>query len=95
MNTSKYSKKHLLLSLLIPIMIGVLRCVGIEAGAEGVNSQETESREGKVIEGEQDNMKLRHIDMIESLLASEELKRLVVTVSPSLPDKIQQKISSD
>jgi hypothetical protein len=81
MNTSKYSKKHLLLSLLIPIMIGVLRCVGIEAGA--------------VIEGEQDNMKLRHIDMIESLLASEELERLVVTVLPGLPDKIQQKISSD
>jgi hypothetical protein len=40
-------------------------------------------------------MKLRHIDMIESLLASEELERLVVTVSPSLPDEIQQKISSD
>lgn len=40
-------------------------------------------------------MKLRHIDMIESLLASEELERLVVTVLPGLPDKIQQKISSD
>lgn len=84
-----------MLSLLIPVLIRVLGCVGIEVGAEGVNSEETESRERKVIEGEQDNMKLRHIDMIESLLASEELERLVVTVSPSLPDKIQQKISSD
>jgi|GEM_PF-2587912 hypothetical protein len=39
-------------------------------------------------------MKLRHIDMIESL-AGEELERLVLTVSPGLPDEIQQKISSD
>ena len=75
-------------------MIGVLGCVGIEVRAEGVNSQDTESREGKVIEGEQDNMKLRHIDMIESL-AIEEIERLVVTVSPGLPDEIQQIISSD
>lgn len=84
-----------MLSLLIPVLIRVLGCVGIEVGAEEVNSQENESRERKVIEGEQDNMKLRHIDMIESLLASEELERLVVTVLPGLPDKIQQKISSD
>ena len=83
-----------MLSLLIPVMIRVLRCVGIEAGTDGVNSQETESRKGKAIEGEQDNMKLRHIDMIESL-AIEELERLVVIVSPGLPDEIQQKISSD
>jgi hypothetical protein len=58
--------------------------VGIEVGAEEVNSQENESRERKVIEGEQDNMKLRHIDMIESLLASEELERLVVTKSAQI-----------
>lgn len=83
-----------MLSLLIPVLIRVLGCVGIEVGAEEVNSQENESRERKVIEGEQDNMKLRHIDMIESL-AIEELERLVVTVSPGLPDEIQQKISSD
>ena len=83
-----------MLSLLIPVMIGVLGCVGIEVGAEEVNSQETESRDGKVIEGEQDNMKLRHIDMIESLTI-EELESLIVTVLPGLPDEIQQKISSD